>query len=244
MFYICLSIYNEERDLPQLLVTLDDFIKNFGQPVQIVALNDASKDRTLPILEEAARRLPITVITTEYNRGFGYGIATLLEYVMKHGQADDVALFMDADNTHDPGLAPKFMEKIRAGADVVIASRFQPDSVITGFPLRRRMLSRLAAFYFGMVLHLPGVRDYTSGFRTYRVGILQKLGQTCNQHIVLPYSFECQITILHLLSPFARFAEIPFIYRYDAKQGISKLRLWRTVRNTLKIGAMMLVERR
>ena len=47
---------------------------------------------------------------------------------------DDVMVTLDADNTHPPALIPALVEQVEAGADIAIASRYEPGAVVTGVP--------------------------------------------------------------------------------------------------------------
>src|SRR5262249_27598682 len=148
MIYLCCSAYNEAADLPSLLKKLSDYIESSPQPVHILIYNDGSTDATGSILQEAEAHLPISVLGGQENCGLGYGIAALMRHLAAHGEDEDVAVFMDADNSHDPSVISLFLQRMEAGADVVIASRFHAQSRMAGFPWHRRLLSFCASRYF------------------------------------------------------------------------------------------------
>jgi dolichol-phosphate mannosyltransferase len=143
---------------------------------------------------------------------------------------------MDADQTHNPDLVPRMVEMIRDGHDVVIASRYRRGSRVVGLSWHRRLGSRGAALLWRCALRLPGVKDYTCGFRAYRVAVLRRAFQDYGDRFVDQQGFQCMPDILLKLRPYNLvFGEVPLILRYDLKRGLSKMRLLKTVLGTLRL---------
>jgi dolichol-phosphate mannosyltransferase len=236
MHYLCFCAYNEGLNLPALF---DRLAAIAGPSTHIVAYNDGSTDETAALLSKAQSRLPLTLLDSRINQGLGAGIACIVRHLAAHADPTDTAIFFDADNTHDLSVLPSMLATVASGVDVVIASRFQPGARTEGFPLYRRALSRLASFYFRLMLPIAGVKDYTSGFRAYRVGSLQRL----QGNMRLPRGFECQVELLHRLCGFSRITEIPFHYRYGERRGASKMRLWKTVTRSIALGFAIALQR-
>ncbi|HRK16598.1 MAG TPA: hypothetical protein PK490_20125, partial [Prosthecobacter sp.] len=84
-----------------------------------------------------------------------------------------------------------------------------------------------------------GVRDYSTGFRGYRAGILQRLAAAHGEDKLVEESgFVCMLEVLLKLRALgARACEIPYTLRYDLKAGASKLRIWRTLKRYLAVVA-------
>jgi dolichol-phosphate mannosyltransferase len=143
---------------------------------------------------------------------------------------------MDADDTHTPGLILRMVRHITEGCDVVIASRYQPGSRTIGVPWSRRLLSYGASILFRVVFPTPGVRDYTCGYRAYRADAIQDAVSHYGQDFLNQDGFQCMVDILlKLRTRHLIFGEVPFILRYDQKEGGTKMRVWRTVRQTLSL---------
>ena len=53
---------------------------------------------------------------------------------------EDLVIALDADNTHPPELMPGMVKRAEAGADIVIASRYQPGAEIHGLDAKRSIL--------------------------------------------------------------------------------------------------------
>jgi glycosyltransferase involved in cell wall biosynthesis len=70
--------YNDETTIGRLLEDSDALLKQVCRDYEIVVINDGSKDNTLAVLEEAARKNPrIKLINHEVNKGFGETIREL-----------------------------------------------------------------------------------------------------------------------------------------------------------------------
>lgn len=235
---VALPAYNEEHSLPDLLEAFESLIqKNAALRIRIVVVNDGSKDNTLGILEEYKSRLPLEIVNHPQNMGLGQAIRTCLREAVARAQSDDdVIVCMDSDNTHLPEYIPALLENIQKGSDIVIASRYQPGSREVGVPALRRLYSRGARFLFWLFLRLPGVRDYTCGYRAYRAGLIKRALDIYGDGIITRNGFACTDDLLvRLASLTNKISEIPFILRYDKKIGESKLPLFITIKETLKL---------
>jgi dolichol-phosphate mannosyltransferase len=234
---VVLPAYNEAASLPALL---DRFAATPGagdRLWEIVAVNDGSTDATGDILDRARDRLPLMRANHERNRGLGPALKTGLRHALERAASpDDVIVCLDADNTHDPEYIAEMVRRIEAGADLVIASRYRRGSRQVGVPLSRRLLSLGARIVFAVFLRLPGVRDYTCGYRAYRAGLLRKGFERYGDGLIERSGFACTDELLVHLAAFSpRIEEIPFVLRYDRKRGASKLPLWQTVLATLRL---------
>ncbi len=122
------------------------------------------------------------------------------------------------------------------GAELVIASRYQPGALIRGVPTRRIWTSNVASWLFRLLFPIPGVKDYTCGYRAYRAELLQRAFERYGESFVDQEGFQCMVDILlklHRLDPLVR--EVPMILRYDLKEGPSKMNVSKTIGATLRL---------
>ena len=101
-----------------------------------------------------------------------------------------------------------------------------------------RFLSFAARWLFHWRLRLQGVRDYTCGFRAYHAGTMRRAFDVYGESLITRKGFACTDEILvnlARLDPRPHIAEVPFVLRYDRKLGESKLEVWKTARETLKM---------
>lgn len=227
--FVLLPAYNEEPALRRLIPRL----QQADPEVRIVVVDDGSTDRTA----EVARSFSgVTVLEHGENRGLGAALRTGFRYLAHTARAEDVILTMDADDTHDPALLEQMQQALAEGADIVIASRYRAGSRSTGVPWYRRLLSYGARWMFSLLTPIPGVRDYTCGFRAYRAELIQQAYRIWRERLMEAPGFACATELLLKLRAFRpRVREVPLQLRYDRKPGHSKMRLLRTVREYLRL---------
>lgn len=232
---IVLPAYNEEQDLPKLLENIRTTMVGMPFGYHVVVVDDGSKDRTADIAREYATKMPLKLIQHGVNKGLGQGLQTGLREGWLLGE---VVVVMDADNSHDPVYVKDMVQVIEAGdADVVIASRFKLGSVVQGVPFYRQVLSWGCFLMMKTLMPYRNVRDYSTGFRAYRsLTIGRLISESGTGPLIEESSFACMLELLLRLRWLgARAAEIPYTLRYDLKVGVSKLRIWRTIRRYFRV---------
>jgi dolichol-phosphate mannosyltransferase len=226
MIYVLLPAYNEEDALEPLAEKIDGVMRQLDADYEIVVVNDGSRDRTAEILQELSRRYPIQVITHRINRGLGETARDGFEYVAEVGQRSDIVVRMDCDDTHDPGYIVPMVQRLQEGCEVVIASRYAPGGDQIGLDWYRKTISRCANLLMKTVFPIPDVWEYTSGFRGYRVALIQDaIDIYGNQFIDLKgMGFTGTVEkLIKFRQMGARIGEIGFVLRYDQKKSVSKV---------------------
>ncbi len=233
MLYLLLPAYNEAPELTQLLG--DIVHQHWPFPFRVVVVDDGSSDNTRAVAQSYETILPLIVISHPVNRGLGRAMATGLMSFNHNIANDDVLVTMDADHTHPVELVPLLRERVIAGAGVVVASRFCPGARQIGLSLFRRLLSRCAAVVSKIVWHIPGIADYTSGYRAYSGKIVRRLFSDYE----VPVTEQGFAVTLELLLKTTRppvvCAEVPLTLRYDRKQTKSKMNVPSTIKDYCKL---------
>ena len=233
---VVLPAYNEEANIGNLLLGIFESLTDEHLGFTIIVVDDGSSDRTLQILEEHGGEFPLIVHRHEQNQGLGATIREGLRQAAEVASQRDIIITMDADESHTPGLMIRMVRMIREGYDVVIASRYQSGSRIYGLSLRRRIISRLGSLLMRILFPIPGVSDYTCGYRAYRAEALKQAYSQYGDSLVNQNGFQCMVDILLKLRRLPLiFGEVPLILRYDLKLGQSKMNLTRTSLQTLRL---------
>jgi dolichol-phosphate mannosyltransferase len=226
LIIIVLPAYNESEGIGSLIESIGTSLAQVDH--QIVVVDDGSVDDTGAIVNTKTIDWPVTLVTHEINRGAGQAIATGIEYACTHYQAEDMIVTMDADNTQSPDLILTMIEAAQSGADVVIASRFVSGGGQTGVPWHRSLLSHGARIVF-RILFPMGVKDYTSFFRMYRIGLLQQ-AITMYHPFLEARGFAAILELLLKLRPLKpAIVQVPLYLRYDLKAGGSKMNILKTL---------------
>lgn len=150
---VLIPAYNEEGALAETVAALSALRSSF-QDMEIVVINDGSRDRT----GEIAKTLPVTLLEHERNRGYGAALKTGLQRA-KH----DYIVIADADGTYPLEDLPKLAADA-SDHEMVVGAR---TGEVVHIPLLRRpgkwIITRLAEY-----LSSQRIPDLNSGFRIFR----------------------------------------------------------------------------
>lgn len=211
-------------------------------PFEIIIVEDGSKDDTAALITAKMAKWPVKMVRHEVNQGLGPTIRDGLAEAAKLASHGDVVVSLDADETQPPEIIPEMVAALKQGKDVIIASRFRPGAKVEGLTLSRKIFSLVAAATSIIVFPIPGVRDYTCGFRAYRAEILQRAFSYYGAGFVDQAGFHCMVDILLKLRLLRyedgrapKFGEVGFVLSYDRKEGVSKMPVTKTIISTLKL---------
>ncbi|SDI84184.1 dolichol-phosphate mannosyltransferase [Actinokineospora alba] len=226
--HVVLPAYNEAASLPPLLARLAEVGR--AELLTVWVVDDGSSDATAEVAAAGVDGLDVRLVRHPINLGLGQAVRSGLRAALESAGQDDIVVVMDADDTHDPGVIPLLRAEIAAGADVVICSRFTDGGDDDTAPAFRRLLSRGAATLFRRMLRVDGVHDFTSGFRAYRVTLLERASLHWGERLIEEQGFACMVELLlKLRHCHPVITEVPLKLRYDRKRGPSKLKLRRTI---------------
>ncbi len=234
---LCLMLpaYNEEESLPNLLARVNRIKEDFALDIDVLVVNDGSKDNTLGVCKEFG----VDVLDLQPNGGLANAMSKGFDEVLRRYSDNDLLITMDADDSHNPGLIMRMKTQIAEGSDLVIASRYRPGSRTLGLDKVRIILSYGAGIMFRVVFNIQGVRDYTCGYRAYKVGLLRKAVNIYGPKFIEQKGFACMAEILLKIAKLKPVIhELPFILRYDQKLGESKMDIYKTIKNTFQLIAL------
>ena len=236
IFYI-LPSYNEALNLDTLLSKFKKFYKKKSTNVLVVIVDDGSTDNSLNIIKKfikknSTKKFNIKTIKHKKNLGLGSALKTGFEYCFLKGKHNDILITMDTDNSHTISVSYKMGKKIFLNKqDIVIASRYQFASKTKGLNELRKALSFGAAILYKIFFPIKNVKDYTSGFRAFRLGKIRNVWKV-NRNFFSEKGFSASADILLKLYKYKnqiRFEEIPINLRYDLKKGDSKMKVFQTI---------------
>ncbi len=186
-------------------------------PHEILVVYDTLDDPTIPVIERLAAELPTV-------RGLHNTLGRGVLNAMKAGIAASsgpLVLITMSDGSDEPHIVDPMVERARAGASVVAASRYMRGGHQIGGPRLKRLLSRTA----GLTLHwFAGVatHDATNNFKLYSRTFLDSITIESSAGFELALELTVKATLAGLVV-----AEVPATWR-DRTAGTSnfKLRTW------------------
>jgi dolichol-phosphate mannosyltransferase len=153
---VVLPTYNERENIA---ILIERILAAVHTPVQVLVVDDDSPDGTWQVVTEIAAREPaVRLLRRTAERGLTSAIWAGIQ------AADtDAVSWMDCDLAMPPETIPLLVERLAAGADVAIGSRYVRGGSDPGHSLLARAFSVTINLFAALLLG-RGVRDYTSGF--------------------------------------------------------------------------------
>jgi glycosyltransferase involved in cell wall biosynthesis len=190
---IVVPVHDEEESLEALHAELDAALRGLGERIEILLVDDGSRDGSLSRMRELAKRDPrVRVIVLDGHHGqtaaFAAGFARV---------RGDVTVTLDADLQNDPADIPLLLSALE-DADVVNGVREERRDGIV-----RRISSRIANGFRNYVTG-DSVTDVGCSLRAIRTDSLRSVKLFQGMHRFLP-------TLLRLEG--ARIREVPVSHR-------------------------------
>ncbi|MET0448506.1 MAG: glycosyltransferase, partial [Aeromicrobium sp.] len=144
---VVVPTFNESANLEWIVERI-----HAAQPeLDILVADDGSPDGTGEIADRLAAADPrIHVMHRESKQGLGSAYRAGFAWGLERGY--DALLEMDADGSHRPEDLEQILAASRAGADLVLGSRWVPGGGVVNWPLHRRLISRGGTLYARLML--------------------------------------------------------------------------------------------
>lgn len=157
--------YNAEKTLEK---TYNELYRDVVD--EIILVDDNSSDKT----KEVAKRLNITTIVHDKNKGYGGNQKTCYTAALQTGA--DIVIMVHPDYQYTPKLVPAMASMLAFEEyDAVIASRFIGKGAIEGgMPLYKFVANRFLTFVQNMLMK-ERLTEYHTGFRAFSREVLEKL---------------------------------------------------------------------
>jgi glycosyltransferase involved in cell wall biosynthesis len=118
---VVVPLFNEEGNVAPLVERITAILESLdGHPsYEVILVNDGSSDETATRIREELRRRA-HIVFVDLSRNFGHQLAATAGLDISRGEA---IVLMDGDLQDPPELIPEFVERWRAGYDVIYAVR-------------------------------------------------------------------------------------------------------------------------
>ncbi|OGR92505.1 MAG: glycosyl transferase family 2 [Elusimicrobia bacterium RBG_16_66_12] len=196
--------YNAEK-------TLERTIKDIppGSVDEVILVDDCSKDGTAAL----ARKLGLTVISHEANKGYGGNQKTCYAEALKRGA--DVVVMVHPDYQYDARLVPIMSDLITHDiCDMVCGNRIRTrwEALDGGMPVYKYLFNRLLTMFENSVMG-QNLGEWHSGLRAYSRKCLETVPWEKNSDdFVFDQQFLIQAAMLK-----QRLGDVPVAARYFAE---------------------------
>ncbi len=181
----CLSVvmpaYNEEDTLREVV----EKVRKIPYLLEIVIVDDCSKDRTGEIAHGLAAKYPeVRVMQHPVNKGKTEALIT--GFAATRG---DIVIVQDADLEYDPSEIETVIDPIVSGvADVVYGSRFMVRKAARVLYFYHFLANKMLTFLSNLVTNI-NLTDVETGYKAFRGDIIRNMVITSKG-----FGFEIEVT--------------------------------------------------
>ena len=172
---IIIPTYNESQNILKILKSIgENLIPNVS--TEAIIVDDNSPDGTGKIVENYLKNVKniasytIDIIHRTTKKGLSSAILKGIQQA-----SGDTIVVMDCDFSHPPQIIPRMIDVLKKyQCDVVVASRYIKGGKIQGWPLKRKLMSKLATLIAKKGLGVD-LADPMSGFFAFKKTIIRGL---------------------------------------------------------------------
>ncbi len=202
MISVIIPTYNEAENIPRLIPQISKHLRS-----EIIVVDDNSPDGTADVVRRLSALYPVKLIVRQKKAG----LASAVLDGARQAKGEIIGV-MDADLSHPAELLPTMAEQAKR-ADIVIASRYVSGGAITGWPVYRRAVSKVATLLARTVLRIK-ITDPMSGFFFVKRDLLLRTP-------IRTSGYKLLLNIL-VANRGAKVVEIPYTFR-ERTAGQSKM---------------------
>jgi len=222
---IIIPAHNEATRLPQTLLQVQAFLRQFEQPAEALIVENGSSDQTRQIAEAFASANPGFVAL--HNDLPGKGRAVQTGMLAAKGR---YRFFADADLSMPIDQLRRFLPP-QVDVPIAIASREAPGAVRYNEPLHRHITGRVFNTLIRSLV-LPGLHDTQCGFKLFRQDVCETLFR---RQTLMGWSFDVELLYIASLRGLP-ILEVPIPWYFNPESKVSVLRdSWRMFRDLLVI---------
>ena len=171
---LVIPAYNEAEGVEATTEKLNKLLARLRNQyeMEVIFVNDGSKDDTAALLTEAFRENPeVRVVSHEVNKGLGAALRTGFDQT-----TGDIIITTDFDGTYHFSTIPQILARMLVyDVDIVTASPYHPRGAVEGVPRYRLLFSYGASLLYRLLVRWD-VHTWTALFRAYRREVVETVG--------------------------------------------------------------------
>src|SRR6185295_12715668 len=114
-------VYNEAENVPRLLADFESRRELFRAGGRLILVDDGSTDGTSELLRAQEDALPLELVQLGHNQGPGAAFRAGFAAALDGATDDTLIVTLEGDTTSDLDSLAPMLERIAAGADLVLA---------------------------------------------------------------------------------------------------------------------------
>jgi dolichol-phosphate mannosyltransferase len=214
LYSIVMPARDEQDSLSPTLTSLYATLQREGVPHEIVVVDDGSRDRTWPVLQELRAQIPtLAPVRNTGQNGFGRAVVCGL-----NAMKGDACAIMMADASDSPEDAVRYWRLLNEGHECVFGSRFLKGSDVVDYPRLKLAMNRLANFLVRVGFNIE-LNDTTNAFKAYRRTVIDG----CRPFLSPHFNLTVEIPLKAIVRGY-RYTIIPISWR-NRKHGEAKLKI-------------------
>jgi glycosyltransferase involved in cell wall biosynthesis len=162
---IVMPCLNEEESIRECIRMAREGLEEAGAAGEIVIADNGSTDGS----QEIAREMGARVVDVPTK---GYGAALMGGFEAARGR---YVVMGDADGSYDFSSISPFIERLRAGDQLVMGNRFEGGIRDGAMPFLNRYLGNPVLSFIGRLLFPSAIGDFHCGLRAFRRDIIDSL---------------------------------------------------------------------
>lgn len=225
---VIIPAYNEENRITPTIHSVANYLDRlFPNENEIIIVLDGSKDNTLEVVTELAKKYKqIKIIDNKINQGKG---AVVTQGILE--SVGEYVLFMDADNSTHIDELDKILPVIKKGIDVVIGSRDMKGSKVEVRQARyKELLGDLGNWWIQFLL-VGGIQDTQCGFKVFSGKVARHIFSKVNMQ---GWSFDIEVLALARYFGY-KIKEMPVIWYNDDNSHVTLKDYLYVLRDTMII---------
>ncbi len=207
---ILMPCLNEAETLEVCIRKAQGFLQRSGIRGEVLISDNGSTDGSQAIAERLGARV-------SHAPRRGYGAALINGIDTARGR---FVIMADADDSYDFENLEPFVERLRAGADLVMGNRFRGGIAPGAMPPLHKYLGNPVLSFIGELFFRPGIRDFHCGLRGFNRARIRDLDlQTTGME------FASEMVVRASLARY-RIEEVPTTLKKDGRSRPPHLRSW------------------
>lgn len=208
---IVLPCLNEERTVGLCIRKAQSFLKENGVSGEVIVADNGSTDRSIEISESLGAQVAHVAEK-------GYGNALRGGFAAARGK---YIIMADADDSYDLANLMPFVEKLRAGYDLVMGNRFMGGIKKGAMPWHHRYIGNPILSFIGRLFFHSPARDFHCGLRGFTKPAIQTMNlQTAGMELASEIVIKASLMDM-------RVCEVPTTLSPDGRDRPPHLRSFR-----------------